>query len=108
MIQTATNVRAPMVGIGPLAAHAQYPTMWASLSSLNCEASVKDQALILTLWSTTMKRQASYPTLERNTPKSSMTRVFTNGTFLWQTTRGYQPSLIPMFRLWLLESMFGE
>ena len=31
-----------------------------------------------------------------------MTRVFTNGTFLWQTTQEYQPSPIPTFRLWLL------
>ena len=30
-----------------------------------------------------------------------MTRVFTNGTFLWQTTREYQPSPIPTFQLWL-------
>ena len=106
--------------------------MWASLSSLNCEASVKgssaniilfipstDQALILILWSTTMKTLGSYPTLvryspitetsiqwetdqERSTPKSSTTRVFTNGTSLWQTTREYQQSHIPTSQLWLL------
>ena len=31
-----------------------------------------------------------------------MTRVFTNGTFLWQTTLEYQLSPILMFQLWLL------
>ena len=57
MIRTATSARARMVGIGtvehiwvtlstthlsgPLVAPARFPTMWASLLSLNCEASVK-------------------------------------------------------------------
>ena len=101
--------------------------MWESLLSLNCGAFVKgyfahlffhpfhrsgfdtdfmvnnDEETGLISYIGKMFQQQKYQTVqERNTPKSSMTRVFTNGTFLWQTTQEYQPSPIPTFRLWLL------